>query len=479
MMDVGSSRLPVLAVDLDGTLINTDLLYESFWGAFGQSWVAPFTALMQLPRGRASLKRELGALAQLDVATLPFRREVLDYVRRWREAGGRTALVTAADADHAARIAAHLGLFDEVHGSDGRNNLKGSAKANFLASHFGEDGYAYLGDCTADLAVWRRARRAVTVGAGPRLRARVDGIAPEAEHLDAPGRRLSSWARALRAHQWLKNLLIFLPLLAGHMVNAEALLRGAIAFLAFSLVASSVYLVNDLLDLATDRGHPRKRHRPFASGALSIAQGTWVAPLLLLAGVALALPLGLEFLGVLALYYVTTSTYSLYLKRKVVIDISALAGLYTMRILAGGVATHTPLSMWLLAFAIFFFFSLAAVKRQAELTDSLAAGKTEAGGRGYQVRDLPLVMMMAISSGYVSVAVLALYVNSEKVTTLYRLPEALWGVCLIVFYWVNRMVMITHRGDMHDDPVVFAVTDRISQICLLIAFAFAAIGIVA
>jgi 4-hydroxybenzoate polyprenyltransferase len=244
------------------------------------------------------------------------------------------------------------------------------------------------------------------------------------------------------------------------------------------MIASSVYVVNDLLDLAADRSHPRKRLRPLASGALRITHGTWLAPILFVSGLAFAAPLGLEFVLLMLGYYVATTAYSLNLKRRMLVDIFTLAGLYTLRIVAGGVATGIPLSVWLLAFSIFFFFSLAAIKRQAELVDTLATGDISTRGRGYVSADLPLVAIVATASGYVSVLVMALYISSAAVTELYSQPAALWGICLVLFYWISRTEMVTHRGGMHDDPIVFAVKDRISLICLAAIVAFGVGGAV-
>ncbi|MFP4043823.1 MAG: UbiA family prenyltransferase, partial [Rhodosalinus sp.] len=282
--------------------------------------------------------------------------------------------------------------------------------------------------------------------------------------------------RAIRPQQWLKNLLVFLPLLVAHRFTLPAIGEAALAFVVFSLVASSVYLLNDLLDLEADRAHPRKRERPFASGALPLSWGTALAPGLLLAGGLLALPLGPEFLGVMAVYYLVTTAYSFVLKRRLVVDICALAALYTLRIIAGGVATGIPLSVWLLAFSMFFFFSLAATKRQAELVSSAEEGAEKAPGRGYMTDDLPLVSNMAVASGYVSVLVMALYINSPAVTVLYSATEPLWGICLILLYWLSRMVMLAHRGQMHDDPVVFAVKDPVSLLCGALIFALVLSG---
>jgi 4-hydroxybenzoate polyprenyltransferase len=282
--------------------------------------------------------------------------------------------------------------------------------------------------------------------------------------------------RALRPHQWLKNLLVFLPMLAAHQLDAATFAAALLAFVSFSLVASSVYVLNDLLDLAADRAHPRKCNRPFASGAVPLSYGSVLAPALLIAGGAVAAPLGPTFIAVLAIYYGATMLYSFSLKRHMVIDICMLAGLYIMRMIAGSTATKIPLSVWLLAFALFIFLSLAAVKRQAELVDAAGRGALASSGRGYQVADLPIISMIALCSGYVSVLVMALYVNSPNVVELYAQPAALWAVCAVLLYWITRTVLLTHRGQMHDDPVVFALRDRISQICFAVIAGCVLIG---
>ncbi|MDH3265290.1 MAG: UbiA family prenyltransferase, partial [Paracoccaceae bacterium] len=352
----------VLVVDLDGTLVRSDMLHETFWSAFSRSWTAPLAAMSALARGKAALKRRMAELAEVDAAALPYNETVLRYVECWRMGGGRTALVTASDQTLAQRIAEHLGLFDEVHGSYNGTNLRGETKADFLVGKFGEGGFAYVGNDAADLPVWRRAGRAVVVDAPSGVVKQVDQMSRDTEHLPPSAKSLGAYIRALRLHQWLKNLLVFLPMLAAHDLSAETFGRSALAFLAFSLVASGVYVLNDLLDLSADRAHPRKRNRPFASGAVPLAHGTAMAPALLLAGLALGLPAGAPFVAVLLAYMGLTTAYSLYFKRLIVIDICLLAGLYTIRIVAGGAATGIPLSVWLLAFSTFFFFSLAAVK---------------------------------------------------------------------------------------------------------------------
>lgn len=466
----------ILIVDLDETLIRSDLLHETFWSALAGSWLrlpATITALMQ---GRAALKHYLARHGRVDFTTLPYDDAVIGYIRKWRASGGRVALVTASDQSLADGIAAHTELFDEVYGSDGGDNLKGARKAAFLVKKFGEQGFVYIGDSRADLAVWQKAAGAVTVNAAPRLRAQVAALGGKVEHLGNGARPFGAVLRLLRPHQWLKNTLVFLPILTAHQFTAVTLAQSMLAFVAFSLVASSVYVLNDLLDLGADRAHPRKCNRPLAAGALSARQGSLALPVLLLAGLVIALVAGSGLFWVVLGYFAATTAYSLYFKQKTIADICILAGFYTLRIVAGAVATGIVLSVWLLAFSIFFFLSLAAVKRQAELVDGIARGKYSATGRGYRAEDLPIVTGMAIASGYVSVMVLALYIDSPVVQQTYRSPYALWGICLVLLYWISRVVMVTHRGRMADDPMVFAVTDRTSQACLILILCFTLAG---
>jgi 4-hydroxybenzoate polyprenyltransferase len=456
----------ILVVDLDGTLLRTDMLFETFWSSFSSDWRTPLIAVMSLAKGRAALKMELAKSCKIDVSLLPYNKEVISYIERWRSAGGRTALVTASDQGIADQIAQHLGLFDEIYGSDGKINLKGQAKAEFLSNRFSQCGFAYMGDTTADLLIWEKASKAITVNAPQSLKARVENLIDNVEHLSLHVISAKPYLKAIRPHQWLKNMLIFLPFLAAHQFSTPILIASILAFISFSLVASSVYVLNDLLDLAVDRSHPRKCDRPFASGSIPIAHGSWMVLLLILAGFFTAISLSFEFVLVMVCYYIITTAYSIKLKRLIIMDICTLALLYTARIIAGATATSTSLSVWLMAFSIFFFFSLATVKRQAELVDGVARGMLSLHGRGYHISDLPLITNIAISSGYISVLVMALYLNSSNVLELYSHPNVLWGICLVLLYWISMMVMATHRNQMHDDPIIYAVKDRNSHICL-------------
>jgi 4-hydroxybenzoate polyprenyltransferase len=451
-----------LAVDLDGTLLKSDLLFESALALVAERPWMVLRFPLWLLGGKARLKREIASRVELDVAVMPFDDRVLDRVR---EAAGKREVVlcTAGDAALARQVADHLGGFDAVLASDGQSNLAGIAKRDALDARFGERGYDYVGNARVDLPIWGHARHAIVANAPASLAAAAARVSTVEAHLPAEGRGPSTWLRAIRMHQWLKNLLVFVPLLAAHrFTDPQALRISALGFLAFSLCASGVYVLNDLLDLAADRHHPTKRQRPFASGQLSLLQGMWLAPALSLAGFAIALGQSPAFAGVLAAYYALTLAYSFRLKRRAVVDVMALAGLYTLRIVGGALLLATAPSFWLLAFSVFLFLSLATLKRYAELLALLDRGGTQPKGRGYRVDDLPMVQSFGTASGYQAVLVLALYVNSPASQALYRRPELLWVVCPVLLYWITRAWMIAHRGLMRDDPVVFAATDAVS-----------------
>lgn len=453
------------------------MLHECFWHALARDPKALIASSRFLLSGRAKYKQALVRHARVDVGQLPYNTEVIDYVIAWRKHGGRTMLVTATDQSIADEIAAHLGIFDEALGSNGNTNLKGAAKGAHLAGRFGEKGFAYIGDSRSDVAVWSKAARIVTVNASPSLRRHAEALNALSEHIVSGERSLRPYIEALRPHQWLKNLLVFVPMLGQHNFAAETILQSFLAFIAFCMVASGGYLVNDLLDLSADRVHLRKRERPLASGALSILHGSLLAPALCTLGFTIAFSVNSSLPAVIFVYFLLSMSYSLYLKRRMIIDIFMLTGLYTLRIFAGSVATDISLSVWLLAFSFFLFLALASVKRQAELVDGVRNGKSELRGRGYQTSDLPIVTQFAVSSGLVAVLVLALYLTSATVLQLYSTPEALWGICLVLTYWMLRTVMVAHRGDLHDDPLIFAVKDRVSLACGLLIGGFALVAI--
>jgi 4-hydroxybenzoate polyprenyltransferase len=401
----------LLWVDLDGTLIRSDPLLESLVLLIKRNPLILLRLPLWLLRGRESLKAEIAARVTLDPAALPYNKAFVSWLEAERRAGRSLWLYSAADEQLARRVAEHLDLFDGVLAGDPGASLTGSDKAVF------------------------------------------------------PDRRntLRATLRALRPHQWAKNALILIPILAAHQATDLPLLGTALlALLAFCLCASSVYVLNDLLDLEADRAHPRKSKRPFAAGDLSILTGLALAPALLLIGALLAALLPAKFQLVFASYYGLTLGYSFFLKGCVLVDALALAGLYTLRIIAGAAAVSVPLSFWLLLFSVFLFLSLAFVKRFAELDGLRRQQRLRAAGRGYHVEDLPMLQSLGSASGYLSVLVLALYINSPEIQALYSRPKAIWLLCVLMLYWVSRMWMQASRGLMHDDPVVFALKDRVS-----------------
>lgn len=463
MLTQSNAALKPLVVDLDGTLIGTDLLHETTVRAVRG---APHVLLMLpawLMRGKAHLKAQLAARATVDVSVLPYNTALLEVLRHEKAMGRYLVLCTASDRALAQQVASHLGLFDEVMASDGSRNLAGRHKAHALSERFGRLGFDYVGNSSADIDVWEAAHGAWVVNASTAVSERARSLGRVQRELPAPAMGIKTVFKALRAHQWLKNLLLFVPLLAAHrLTGVDDWLAVLMAFVSFSLCASSVYIANDLLDLDSDRTHPRKRLRPFAAGSLSILHGVGLAPVLLLLSALVGTQVSTGFLGWLAVYFLVTCAYSMGLKRLIVIDCLALALLYTLRIVAGAAAVDLDLSFWLLAFSVFLFLSLAFVKRYAELEVQILKGKVKAHGRGYYTTDAPLVQGMGLSSGYAAAMVLALYLNSEAVTRLYRTPEVIWGAVPVLLFWVNWMWVKAHRGQMHDDPLVFAVKDPAS-----------------
>ena len=370
-----------LVVDLDGSLTRSDTLYEALFAYLAEAPSQAWRLAGWLAEGKLGFKRKLADRHLADPTILPFNDTVLSEIKAAREAGRHVALVSAAEQRQVEAVAAHLGLFDEAHGSRD-HNLSGAAKAAFLVERYGAQGFDYIGDATVDLTVWAKARQIITVGAGPGLRQSAERLGRPVRHLDPPERgpeRFLPYLKALRPHQWIKNILVFVPVLAAH--DTSGLGTALAAFIAFSMMASSVYVMNDLLDLGADRAHPRKRNRPFAAVTVPIGHGMIMAPLLILGAIFVALIFtSPSFLAVLLLYYIANIAYSTVLKRKLIIDVWTLGGLYTARIVGGGAAAGIILSPWLLAFSMFLFLSLAAVKRQAELMDNLRQGK-EDGGR--------------------------------------------------------------------------------------------------
>lgn len=459
-----------LVVDLEGALLRSGLLVESGCALLRATPHRAIETVRPLLRGgKAALTAWLAEQASIDVTVLPYDGVVLDWLRSQHEQGRTLVLTTSGHARQAQQIADHLGIFERVVAGG-----ESHGKRERLVAEFGERGFDYIGRARTDLAVWRSAHAAHLVNPSRGL----ERQAHRHDNVELVIRSrppvFDAWVRALRFHQWLKNLLIFVPVFAAHkMSDPMLMLQALLAFLAFGLCASSAYLLNDLLDLQDDRHHPMKRKRPFASGALPIAHGALLAPLLLAAAAGIAwLALPIRFAGVLGGYYVLTLAYSLFLKKQAMVDVVVLAGLYTARIIAGAAAVSVPLTFWLLGFSMFIFLSLALAKRYAELHAMQARGVEKTRGRGYLASDLPLISSLGTSSGYLAVLVLALYIQDARTAELYRSPQTIWLACPLLLYWISRMWMVAHRGQMHHDPIVFAARDRVS---LVIAVLFGAI----
>lgn len=459
-----------LCIDLDGTLIKTDLLLESFLVLIKQKPWAIFCIPFWLMKGKTYLKSQIADQADLDYSVLPYCQLVLDYMQQAKDEGRKVILATASHEKYAAGIAKHLNVFDKVYSTSASTNLSGGNKAKVLIDAFGDKQFDYAGNAKVDMAIWEHANKVIVVNPDSGVGKAAVKKFSNTEIMKDKKPLFPSVLKALRVHQWLKNILIFVPLIASHnLTNLPLIMQACLAFLSFGLCASSVYILNDLLDLNSDRHHATKHKRPFASGNMGILLGLGLLPVLLGTSIFIAsvwLPTG--FLVCLGIYYLLTMVYSFWAKNRIVIDVMFLAGLYTMRIIAGAAAIAVASSFWILAFSMFIFLSLAMIKRYSELFVALKAGKDQAKGRGYVVSDLPLLESLGGSCGYLSILVLALYINSPEVNVLYSQPKALWALCPILLFWISRVWFKTHRGEMHDDPIVFAAKDTISIIVLIL-----------
>ena len=462
---VESQAVP-LVVDLDGTLIRSDMLIEGAFTAVSESPHALIAAAFALRRGRAALKDALATVARPDPSRLPYDEAVLGLIHEARAAGRDVYLASASNWRHVKSIADHLGLFTGWFASDEETNLSGRRKAEKLVREFGTKQFDYIGNDQADIAVWDVASRAISVRATSGVRAKLESRHSDVKHLESDRPTLKRWLKLLRVHQYAKNGLLFVPLITAHAFSVSALISALLGVVAFSLCASSVYLLNDLVDIEADRAHPTKHLRPLASGTIPLSHAVIATPLLLLAGFAVAFAIGPAFLAVLAVYYCLTTAYSFVLKRKMLIDVIALASLYTIRVIAGAAAIDVVLSEWLLGFSLFIFMSLALIKRYVELAVRLDLGMPDPTNRNYKVSDLQIVAVMAAVSGFNAITVLALYISSPAVHVLYREPRLLWLLCIVIMYWIGRMLLMAHRRWVPEDPIVFAIRDRVSLLTL-------------
>jgi 4-hydroxybenzoate polyprenyltransferase len=451
-----------LCVDLDGTLVKSDTFYDSVCVLLRSNPASLFHIPgWWLRGGKARVKARVASLAPLDVTHLPYNRAVLRFLEEQHQLGRPIFLATGADASLANRVAAHLGFFAGVLASDGSTNMVGSHKLAGLQQQFPE--FDYIGNARPDLPALGHARQAYIANPDLGLRMALKARQlPVIESFRDQKSLLSTVFKAIRIHQWAKNVLLFLPLLLSHKISLPATIAVVTAFFCFSFVASANYLINDLLDIESDRRHLKKRFRPFAAGDLRVTAGLGIAFLLVAASCALLPRLPVEFALWLLLYAATTSAYSLYLKRIPLVDVLVLSGLYALRMLAGAAATGTVVSPWLSSFAIFLFLSLAMVKRFSELASLRERGVANSHGRGYLVTDLEQIRSFATASATAAVVVFSLYISRPDVDALYRHSGRLWLIVPFMLYWLYRVLFLASRGELDEDPVIFAIRDRVS-----------------
>ncbi|MDR3453524.1 MAG: UbiA family prenyltransferase, partial [Rhodoferax sp.] len=447
---------PPLCVDLDGTLVKSDTLFDALCQFVRHQPLQIWRLCLWLAAGRARLKIEVARRAPLDAARLPYNTALLHYLRAQRREGRLIYLTTGADRALAGRVAAHLGIFDAVLASDGATNLTSGKKLALLKTRFGT--FDYIGNSRADLPLLARAHAAMLANPTHSLRTALRLRRISVAHTFQDQRPVArTLLKAIRIHQWAKNILILVPLALSHKLTAASVGAAIAAFFCFSFIASANYLVNDMLDIENDRRHPAKRMRPFAAGDLSVAGGLGLVLLLVAASAILVPFLPLPFDLWLGIYMVSTGAYSFYLKRVAVVDVLLLSGLYTLRMLAGGAATGTEISQWLASFSTLLFLSLAMVKRFSELENQRERGATVLHGRGYVVNDMEQIRSFGTASAYAAVVVFMLYIARPDVTALYRHASRLWLIVPLLLFWVTRVWLLASRGELNDDPVVFAM----------------------
>ena len=451
-----------LCVDMDGTLVKSDTLHDSLLVFLRCHPRKSLELFGKLFRGKAAFKAYLFDSVVPDVAHLPYNRKLLHFLQSEHARGREIYLATGADVRLGTRIAEYLGIFSGVLGSDGEVNLTGKHKLQRVRGHLNQP-FAYVGNASPDLPLLAEATEPMVANPNLLLRAtmRSRGIRPSREFQDRAN-PVKSLIRAIRIHQWAKNILVFVPLLLAHDLRLNSMMRGVVAFFCFSLVASATYIVNDLLDIESDRRHTRKRRRPFAAGDLSALAGLAIVGLFLASALLGTRLLPAAFLGWLLVYLISTLAYSFYLKRVPLVDVLVLSGLYTVRLLVGGAATATTISQWLAGFSVFLFFSLALVKRFAELENLRASASQPGNGRGYLLSDIEQLRAFGTASSYAAVVIFAIYIGGYDVMAHYARPSRLWFAVPLLILWLSRIWLLASRGELNEDPVIFAFTDRMS-----------------
>lgn len=470
-MTGSNKNLRPLFVDLDETLVLTDTLWESCLLYIKRYPIQSWRLIIWLFYGKAYFKEQIARKVIPDAEALPYNTEVVKYIRKQKEDGKDIYLLTAANQRIADSVSKFIKIFTVSIGSSSKLNLKSKEKLRVIKEIAGTGQFDYIGDSKADIPIFIEANTAIICNNSKRIINKLNIIQDKITIL--PNTRTNlfrQWIKALRVHQWSKNMLLFLAILMSHRILEPNLFKQVlVAFFSFSLSASAVYILNDLFDLGADRKHPSKKNRPFASGRLPVVSGICAIPILLIISFLLAVSLlPHTFIIILILYLITTTAYSLYLKEKIILDVIILGALYTLRVLAGGLAVDIGVSSWLLGFSWFFFLSLAFMKRYADLLLIKNNNQEEIFGRGYSTADLGIVQKSGITSGFISLLVLVLYINSDQVIELYKEPSMFWLTIPVLLYWLMRMWLVAHRGKMTDDPIIFAIKDKISYITFLI-----------
>ena len=457
-------------VDLDGTLIKTDILYESVLLLIKWKFLYLFILPFWLLKGKCNLKYQISQLVDINPKTLPYNKSFLNYLKEQHKAGRKLILATATTEKYAQAIADYLGIFSQIIASTDKQNVSGSVKLEKIKSNTKD--FTYAGNASIDMLIFPYAKESLIVNPTRGLKRKLSNIDNISQVFESDNN--TAWAvfKAIRMYQWVKNSLLFVPILMSQQfTNIDAVLDVIMAFLSFSLLASATYIVNDLIDIPNDREHIRKKNRPLASGNISIPTAILMSLVLFIIAFIIAFNINIPFVYGLVFYLVLTLLYSFQLKSYILIDTIALALLYTTRIFVGALVINITPSLWLIAFSMFIFLSLALVKRCSELQTLIADEKIRTPGRDYTVPDTYILACMGVASGFISVLIVILYLNDTQSISQYRYPEILWLVCPLLLYWVGRMWIKTFRDEMHDDPIVFTIKDKGSLICISCIFA--------
>ncbi|MDD9894629.1 MAG: UbiA family prenyltransferase [Gammaproteobacteria bacterium] len=460
-MDTSSPKLP-LYVDLDGTLIKSDLMFESILLLVKQNLMFVIALPFWLVKGRAYFKAQLAERVQVSVDQLPVNKEFHAHLQNEKKQGRELILISASNQDAVEDVSSHFNLFSDAIGSGPILNLKAHKKLEKIKELTEGEQFSYAGNSIDDLPIWQEASEALLVNCSDRLANRVNNA--QINQFDRPPSLFAKLLQAMRPHQWLKNLLVFVTLVLSHQLDQTSLLLlSLVAYISFCLCASSVYFLNDLFDLNSDRKHQTKCKRAFASGDLPLAAGFIGGPILFLAALAIALSLPQTFILVLLVYWLLTSLYTYFLKTLFLVDVFTLAILYTLRIVAGAAAISVEITVWLLAFSFFLFLGLALVKRVTELLNVIAEGKDKIEGRAYRDSHISFLSRIGSASSAAAIVVFILYITAPETTELYNRPLVLWLICPLLMFLLYRIWQFAHTQKLEEDPVLFALTDRVGQ----------------